>query len=382
MVRRVSSIARISAAIALLCSAPSHALYEDDVIISSDRDSISTNVSLRGFDEVRDFIEHGYPIQSVYLNGISRGFSIDDMVYMSVRVSPERAGQFVDAALDMLPSLPVWACRDESQRVEDRFAPLVPASSLGPVASLQEIARMYFEDNERVVPFPEWINNGAHVQVPVADLEPLLGDRNWYEVGRDDRPVNEPVMISLYRHDRSIVVDGNLDQVRRAIEQGDNFVPAVVLYNDGNQRPVSDFGAEPLVGDIVAAYLDGRTSVTFVPDWHEPYSDRHHTAAIDEFEEFTTLPTREEIEDARWDKITTELGADGFHRKPVMVSLYYNGARVWIDEPDRLTAARELGIDPVPVSYLYHNLDRLACGIIPGSDCEDKIRKAAELAGM
>ncbi|KAA3623378.1 MAG: hypothetical protein DWQ08_11690 [Proteobacteria bacterium] len=367
---------------AMMFSSPAFALYEDDVRISSDRGTVSEDVGVRAFREVRAFLEQGYPIQSIYLNGVSRGLSIDDIVFLSVRADPESAERFVDTALDMLPTLPGWACRDNSESVADRYAPVVSSDSLDPVTSVDTIARKFFDENVRLVPFPDWERNEAHLRVPTAELQQLIGDDYWYRNARDDRPVNDGVMLSLYQFDQSIVIDGNLDQVRRAVENGEPHVPVVVLYNEKDRRPVSRFGDNPLVGDLVAAYFGERLQLTHVPDWRDPYGDFHEVADIVEFEEFITLPAREEIDDARWGKITTELQADGFGRKPVIVSMYHNGSRVWIDQPDRLTAARELGIEQAPVVYLYHSIDRLPCGVAPGSDCEERIRKAAELAGL
>ena len=80
-------------------------------------------------------------------------------------------------------------------------------------------------------------------------------------------------------------------------------------------------------------------------------------------------------------QIKNELRNSGFNDKPVLISLYDNDRKVWVDQPERLTAARELGIEDVPVVYLYHSIDRLACGVEPGNDCEDRIRKAAEIGG-
>jgi hypothetical protein len=207
-------------------------------------------------------------------------------------------------------------------------------------------------------------------------------DAFWYRNDRADRPDTRGIMISLYQHDGSIVVDGNPERLREALDRGETSVPVVLLYNEELHRPVSDFGANALVGDIVAAFFSEQLQLTHVPDWRDPFGDYHNVADIAEFEEFVTLPTREEIDDARWSKLTTELQADGFSRKPVIVSMYHEGNRVWVDEPDRLTAARELGMEQAPVVYLYHGIDRLPCGVAPGSDCEDRIRTAAELAEL
>ncbi len=382
MVNRLR-IATVPVAImALAWSTQTMALYQDDVHISSDRDIISADVNARVHDEIRTFLDSGYPIQSVYLHGVALGFTIDDIVYLSVSVRPDEAERYLDVALDMLPTLPAWACRDQSETADARYAPVQSADELGPVVSLSTITSKFFDENIRLSPMPEWTRNHAHLRVPTNELADLVGDGYWYRNDRDDRPVNEAVFVSLYRYEQQVVVDGNLGQVRDAIERGDAATPVVVIYNNEMQRPVSDFGEGPRLADVVGAYLGQEISLTSVPDWRDPYSDYQHTASIEEFEEFTTIPTREEIDDARWDKIVTELRADGFQRKPVIVSMYFDSSRVWVDQPDRLTAARELGMETVPVVYLHHSIDRLPCGVAPGRDCEERIRRAAELASQ
>lgn len=382
MMDRIRKDVLCTAVVALMMSPGAFALYEDDVRISSDRGLASADIESAAFGEIRDLLAKGYPVQSVYLHGVARGISIDDLVFLSVRYQPERAARFAEIAIDMLPVLPEWACRDDSQDAANRFAPVVATGDSEPVVSIGVVASKFFEENVRVGPFPDWTRDEAHLRVPAAELLELLGDDYWYRNNRDDRPVNRGVNISLYQHDGSIVVDGNLGQVQNAIDNGEESIPVVVIYNEERQRPVSEFGADPVVGDIVAAYFAERLRLTHVPDWQDPYGDYHTVADIAEFEQFVTLPSREEIDDARWDKITTELAADGFSRKPVIVSMYYNGSRIWVDEADRLTAARELGIEQAPAAYLYHSIDRLACGVAPGGDCENNIRAAAELASV
>ena len=50
-------------------------------------------------------------------------------------------------------------------------------------------------------------------------------------------------------------------------------------------------------------------------------------------------------------------------------------------KPVIVRLAQELGYSEVPVVYLYHGIERLPCGSAPASsDCEERIRKAAQLA--
>ncbi len=351
----------------------SYALFEDDSHISSDRDNISRDIDRRTFNEIRHFIDEGYPVQSIYLHGVSQGISIDDLVYLMTSADPDNTDEYVNTAIDMLPFLPGWACRSGSL---DRYSPIhYSPSQLPEVASLQDIADSFFERNERLSPFPDWSNNEVHVSVPTAEVQQYLNSEYWYNVGRNNRPMNEGIMVSLYKYDNSIVVDGNLGQVQQAIQNGVATVPIVVIYNEVSQRPISRFGSDVTTGQIVDAFFDDQTQVTLVPNWKGPYGDYHHIADIDELEQYVELPAKEDVEAGRWQAMQGELNRFGFSEKPVIVVLY--GHQVWVNEPDRLAAAKELGMTEAPVVYLYHSIDRLPCGIAPGRDCEERIRRAA-----
>jgi hypothetical protein len=357
------------------------ALFEEDSRISGDNDIVNLDVDRQALNEVRDLLTQGYPVQSVYLHGVGRGNSIDDMVFLATRAEPQNAARYADIAIEMLPALPGWACRSGGQSAENRYAPEYQSNALPSVASLQNIADRFFEDNQRISPFPNWSGNEVHVDVPIAELKSLLGSDYWYSNGRADRPVNTGVMVSLYQHDKKIIVDGNLGQIEKAIQNGQSKMSVIVVYNEDDQRPISEFGDDVTTPDIVDAYFSERLEVTLVPNWQGPYGDFHHQSPIDDLQQYIELPDRGDISDERWQTISTELKSVGFNDKPVLISLYDNDRKVWIDQPDRLTAARELGIENVPVVYLYHSIDRLACGVEPGSDCEDRIRKAADVGG-
>ncbi len=361
------------AVVGLAYMSASYALFEEDIHISGDKDSISLALDSRTFNEIRDFIRNGYPAQSIYLHGIGLGISIDDLVFLMARADPDNTDEYVNIAIDMLPFLPSWACRSG---VMDRYAPNdYSPGQLPEVASLQDIADRFFENNERLSPFPDWSNNNVHANVPTAEVQQYLNPEYWYNVGRNDRPVNEGIMVSLYKHDNSIVVDGNLGQLQQAIQNGVATVPIVVIYNETFQRPISAFGSDVTTGQVIDAFSNDQTQITMVPNWQGSYGDYHHIADIDELEQYVELPAKEDVEASLWQAMQVELTRSGYSENPVIVMLY--GQQVWIDEPERLAAAKDLGVTEVPVIYLYHSIDRLPCGIAPGRDCEDRIRRAA-----
>jgi hypothetical protein len=358
----------------------SYALFEDDYHISSDQDNINVDLDRRTFREIKHFIDQGYPDQSIFLHGVGLGISIDDLVYLTAQADPENAERHAQNAIDMLPSLPGWACREGRLTADSRFAKNYTADQLEPVNSIEEIAQRFFENNQRLTPFPEWTGNQFHATVNTNELADHITDEFWYFVGRNDRPVNEGVMVSLYRHENRIVVDGNLGQVRRAQEAGQQTMPVVIIYNEDYQRPISAFGEDPQLDEVVEAFFDEETQVTLVPNWKGPYADFHTLTSIEDLEEFVDLPEKEDIDEEYYKQLVTELKAKGFEQKPVLVTLYNNDRKVWVDNPARVRAAKEMGFEQVPLAYLYHSLDRLPCGVTPGDNCRDRIRRAAGLA--
>jgi len=357
---------------------PAFALFEDDVHVTSDSDAVKLDVDRRVLEEVVQLLDHGYPLQSIYLHGVGRGMPIDDMVFLATRARPAEAARNARVAIEMLPSLPAWACHDDAHSSDDRYAPVYSADELGPITTIREVSTRFFEYNERLSPFPNWSEDQVHARVPTSELRDLASEGHWYKNTWADRPENSGIFVSLYRHENRILIDGNLDQIAEATAAGEASMSVVIVYNDEFQRPVSDFG-DVQTEDVVDAYFDRGLELTHVPNWNKPYGDFHHVSSIENIEQYVDLPEKDEIDEARWEALEVELSGAGFNEQPVLISIYENDHKVWVDEPERLTVAKSLGMDSAPVTYLYHRIGRLACASVPGDDCEDRIWRAAGL---
>lgn len=335
-----------------------------DIHIQSDSDSIRLDIDRRTFNEIQSFLEQGYPTVSVMLHGITMGLSINDVVYLAVKSNPQRAKEIYDTAVSLLPSLPGWAIQDEDS--SDRYYTNYAVSELGSQSTVTEVARRFFEQNMRLSPFPEWYEGAYHISVTTGEFERLRTDSWWYQEGnlQPDSPrsaLNRPVFVSLYRDRNEIVIDTTTDRIRNARRQGVGELPVVFVYNDLRTRPISRYSADVKVKEIVDDFFNRGLKLTPVPEWRQ-VGDYHMIASVAELMELLDIVDKKDVDPARWSAITEDIQNNGFNA-PLLISLFNSGeGRIWANEPERLAAAAELGIDQIPVVFLYHDIRRPPCG--------------------
>ena len=77
------------------------------------------------------------------------------------------------------------------------------------------------------------------------------------------------------------------------------------------------------------------------------------------------IPTAEEIGPQRMAVLQGELEAFGFTHKPITVSFLAEGGSLMIDQPDRVRAAAEMGIEAIPIVVFYYtgNTHLAKCGL-------------------
>ncbi len=335
-----------------------------DIHVQSDSDQIRLDIDRRTFDEIKLFLEQGYPSVSVMLHGVSMGMSINDVVYLAVKSNPQRAKEFYDTAVSLLPSLPGWAIQNEDG--SDRYYVNYTASELGAQTTVAEVARRFFEQNMRLAPFPKWYTGGYHLKVATDELAGLVKDSWWYRQGnlQPNSPrsaPNRPIFVSLYGDRNEIVVDSGAGRIRNAQQQGIRELPVVFVYNDIRTRPISRYRADIKVKAIVDDFFESGIKLTAVPEWRQ-VGDHHIVASVAELMELIDTIDKKDIDPARWSAITQEIRNNGFNA-PLLISLLNSGdGRMWVDEADRITAAAELGVEQVPVVLLYHDIGRPPCG--------------------
>ncbi len=347
--------------VACLATGTAHALLEDDVhVMYPDDDALRFDIDRRTFEQIQTLLRSGYPIAAVLLRGVQLGVPIDYMTNLAVQARAERAREIYETAITLLSSLPGWSCREGGR--DYPYYGLYRAEALGAQPRIGEIARRYFEEDLQLKPFPRWLTGDEHARISSAELAPLVDtDQRWYSLidAKDaDALTPRPVFVSLYKDQMDIVVDDNLDLVGDAVRRGDPDVPVVVIYNQVHQQPVSRFEA-PTVESVSKRFFEEGIQLTPVPLWEE--GDHHFVAQISELKSRFNMPSKKDVGEERWARLEADIAENGFV-KPVLITLYEDGERQWIDDADRVAVADAAGFTELPVVMFYHALDRLPCG--------------------
>ena len=333
----------------------------NDVHIQSNSDPVRLEIDRRTFEEIQSFLDQGYPTVSVMLHGISLGVSINDLVYLAVKADVQRAQEFYDTAVALLPQLPGWSIQTEED--QSRYFQTYEASELGVQPTVAEVARRFFEESKRIAPFPPWFAGQFHIKASTDELVALLNDSFWYRQGTKDpsspsSAPNRPVFISIYAEGAQIVIDSGAERIRDAQQRGVTDLPVVFVYNGIRNLPISRYGPDVKVKEIVNDFFQNGRMLTAVPEWK--IGDHHMLGSVEELLEWAAK--KSEVNPERWEKIIRDIQTNGFET-PLLLSLFNSGeGGVWPNEPDRITAAAELGLTEVPVVFLYHDIGRPPCG--------------------
>ncbi len=368
--RIATALGRLPGAAALalwLVAQGAHAIMEEDVhLMYPDDDTVQFDIDQRTFQTIRTMLITGYPLTGVLLRAVELGIPIDFATNLVTQSQPERVREIYDTAIRLMPSLPGWSCR--SRYRETPFYGLYRAEDLGERPALGEIARRYFEEDRKLTPFPRWLTGAAHVSVPTRELADLLDPQlRWYSLSGAMAPealTPRPVFVALYKDEQQIVVDGNLEQIGAAVQSGVDELPVVIVYNQAFQQPVARF-ADPTLKSVSEKFFEEGVQLTPVPLWEE--GDHHFVAQMSELKDRFKLPSKKDIGEENWLMLEADMLDRGFV-KPALITLYEGGERMWLNDPERIAMAEQLGFTEVPVVMFYHALDRLPCGEIANCD--------------
>ena len=186
-----------------------------------------------------------------------------------------------------------------------------------------------------------------------------------------------PVLVSLYAENEEVVLDMSRQELEELKSLGEDNLPVVFYYNKTFQAPVGQFDEDATLDDIMDDFSARGEQLTPVPllntgDYHLPVSG-------DELEDLFDIPDSDEISPERMKVLKQDLQRDGFSKKPVVLTMYSEKNSSWIDDPERVRAALDLGVEDIPVALLYHRLDRMTCGAVP--NCVRRMCSAISCAG-
>lgn len=364
----------------LVAAHPSFAEIRNDVHIQSDGDAVRLDIDTRTYKETLAFFEAGYPTASVILHAVSQGMSINDAVYLAVKANREKAEEIYSVATGLLPSLPGWVCHTD-EWAAGRYASEISIDELGPQPTVAAVSQRFFDNNQRLVPFPEWQAGQAHMTAAVSELDALPRQQWWYRAPdatmSDDEVLAQPLFVSMYAGSRTVLVDNNMGHIEAAKRRGLTTLPVVVVYNQPNVYAVGELGADAKVSDVAQRYFNGGQEITPVPEWAE--GQYHLMAKREDLESLFELPRKEDIDPQRWAQIEEDLRQNGFSKRPMLLTLVDNN-RMWADDTVRLAVARDLGIENVPVVYFFHGVHRQACGV-SATLCAEQICDALVAGG-
>jgi len=359
---------------------PASAEIRNDVHIQTDSDAVRLDIDSRTYKEILSFFESGYPTASVILHAVSQGVSINDAVYLAVKANREKAGEIFSVATGLLPSLPGWVCHT-SEWAAGRYPTEFSLDELGPQPSIKKVADLFFTDNKRMAPFPEWQVGQGHMDASVAELDSLPRQEWWYRAPQpgmtDEQKLRQPVFVSLYQDNKTILVDNTLGQIELAKSRGVGTLPVVFIYNEAYFYPISELGEDAKIADVAGRFFGSGKEATPVPDWEE--GEYHLMAKREELEGIFDIPKKEDVDPQFWDRIAEDLRTHGFRQRPLLMSLVDTN-RMWADDTTRIAVAKELGIEDVPVVFLFHGVHRQACGQ-SANDCVQQICDAAVAGG-
>ncbi|HEC12657.1 MAG TPA: hypothetical protein ENI80_05330 [Acidiferrobacteraceae bacterium] len=350
------------------------------------------------------------------------------------------AAQIYAKATELLPYLPGDACSSVDSGT-DRYRREININDLGPAANIQTVADRFIQNNERVGPFPSWKNGDYHMTADLNEVKSLR-DKNWgncsaykpvdssvqsgwYKAdgdqARSSKKINmggncnydQPIFVSLYRttsekggsgkasdkkestagqgsSNGCVIIDDNLKQVERAASQGCTKAPVVFLYNEKNEYPIGILGKDVTLNNVAERFWDSGLRATAVPDEHD--KDRHLDANIDELANTFKQPISElesklgkEEFNSRVTETLKSLSKKGFGR-PVQVTILRNKA-IFTDDLLRIAAlkrAKDAGDTSVPQQVptvaLFHEVNRLACGV-GATTCRELVCDAAVAGG-
>ena len=369
----MSKLRRFTVVMALIWAGSSLAGFEQDLHVEGGADLIQSLPNGPAAVEIQILLAQGYPVASVLAHYVTMGHAIDDVVHVAIRADPQRASYIYRTAIDLLPSLPGWACR-QAEGAEGRYSPTLSLDPAQPPVSVRDVADAYFRDGRRL---PAVAPGQPHLIASVQELSKLVGDADsdyWYAAGDNSIDPNAPLLVSLYRFGERILVDRNDNRLRAAQQSGIAQIPIRFIYND-TREPISRIGNS--VDSVVRRFVLRGIRPTPVPDWGR--GDYHLLVEFDELRDLLNVPKVSEVDPELRTTLETQLRAEGF-KMPTVLSVLGTGTRVWSEDRARLAVAQNLGIASIPVVFLLHGIDRLECG--RGADCGELICRAATAAGM
>lgn len=343
---------------------------------------------------VRSLLNSNYPVRSILLHAVGQGISISDAAYLLTLADPYRGGEFYATAVRMMKQMPGWVCGHHIDP-ELRYPVFYDSSRLGSAPRIHDVVSRFFSHGESVGfrrpgdpawVFPDVRRKEYHFRASVDELIALKEleqrrtgvKRAWYEQGgRLPQPGEDgmPVLVSIHKFDKSVSVDADLDRLRRMRAAGLDRVPVVIRYNGTLELPITsecksnprDSAAEagePILTmeQVANNYFDCGVRLTPPRDWQQ--GDYHLLVRTAELQERFGGTGPGDIGVDRIRELEADIRANGYF-PPLRVTLNRNSGLMWPGEREKVAVASDLGLQEIPVVFLFHEIARESCLALP-----------------
>lgn len=268
----------------------------------------------------------------------------------TIEIAPGQAAFATEDGLELLerpPKFLDWPCTTQAA-MSRKFA-VYDMEDLPDTNRIQEIIRRYFEIPEVIEPQPRWKDGEYHGRFSRNEFMQFSAPEYWYipDGDRAMRSEKRPrsLFISLYVGINQVVVDSHALNLLRE-EFSDNDIPVTFIFNDSDTVPVSYFGPNVSLEELLKAYMERGIRVAQVPMWE--LGDHHLKPSIEEFEKYFDIPELDAISPERRSALQLDLGMNGFYRKPIFVSIFADSGEMSVDEAARIRVAASMGISNIP----------------------------------
>lgn len=290
----------------------------------------------------------------------------DDQV---IELGPGDAG-FADESgvkcIQRIPQFMDWPCSTDAARSR-KFA-TYSIEDLPDGNKPREIVQRYFEVPEVIEPIPRWKEGEYHLLLDENAILQFSSDEYWYHPASPDalRDVRRPktLLIALYVGVNQVVIDQQHLRALKA-EYGGANIPVVFEFNDSNVVPISYFGPNVSLEEVLKASNERGINIDSAPMWE--LGDYNIRPTVAEMREFFDIPALEDIPPERRQALEDDLEANGFNSKPVFVSILSGSDSMVVDQPQRVAVAASMGYETIPVHLTIVQPDVLVQRCGPGT---------------
>ena len=260
-----------------------------------------------------------------------------------------------------------WPCSTDA--AQSRMFNTYTITDLSDDNPMQEVVDRYFKVPEVLAPIPNWIDGEYHAVFNYKDIIQFHSPEYWY-FPNPDRPImSSPkrprsLQIALFVGTNQVLIDNNMLEALRK-DLGSDDVPVTFIFNDSNTVPISYFGTNVSLEEVLKAFKERGIKVADVPMWW--LGDFALQPTIEEFEMFFDIPPLEEISPEKQAKLKADLEEHGFTRKPIIVNMMSESGTMAVDQPERVRMAASMGMTNIPTSLFFIEPDMVLARCGPGT---------------